>query len=71
MPDEARREMYAFAVDTLRGYGFKGDVGICKEAAEMAGEFGGVHRGRREAPHRLGIHLREGGRSVYDVGTGA
>jgi len=38
--NEARREVYGFCIDALKEYGFKGDVGICKETAEMAGEFG-------------------------------
>jgi len=40
MSNEARREVYGFCIDALKEYGFKGDVGICKETAEMAGEFG-------------------------------
>jgi len=40
MPDESRREIYAFCIDALRDCGFRGDVGICKETVEMAKEFG-------------------------------
>jgi len=40
MPDEKRREVYGFCIDALRDCGFRGDIGICKETAEMVKEFG-------------------------------
>jgi hypothetical protein len=40
MPDEKRREVYGFCIDVLRDCGFRGDIGICKETAEMVKEFG-------------------------------
>jgi len=35
-----RREVYGFCIDVLRDCGFRGDIGICRETAEMVKEFG-------------------------------